>query len=134
VVRRELSAVPLREPATLPLLPAGNGLRPGVDLFDGSALVDVAVTGFLRVVTHPRIFDPPTEMSLALAAVDGLLSAGCLWVASSERHWSILKGRLVSATARGNLVGDAHLAAVSIEHGATLVSADRDFARFPGLS
>ena len=95
---------------------------------------DVAVSGFLRVVSHPRIFDPPTEMTVAATAVDSLLSAGCLWVASSERHWSILKGLLVSAKARGNLVSGAHLAAISIEHGATLVSADRNFARFPGLS
>lgn len=96
-------------------------------------LVDVAVSRFLRVVSHPRIFDPPTEMTRAVSAVDDLLSAGCLWVGSGERHWMVLKQLLVSAKARGNLVSDAHLAAVSIEHGATLVSADRDFARFPGL-
>lgn len=50
-----------------------------------------------------------------------------------ERHWSILSGLMTTAQARGALVTDAHLAALAIEHGATLCSSDRDFTRFPGL-
>lgn len=96
-------------------------------------LLDVAASDFLRVVTHPRVFDPPTPLRQAVGAIDDLLVAGCLWVSSGERQWAILRDLLTTAKARGNLVSDGHLAAVAIEHGATLVSADRDFARFPGL-
>ncbi len=98
------------------------------------ALADVAVAGFLRVVTSPRVYHRPTALETALAFVDGLHEQPtCVRVAAGERHWPILRALLLDADARGNLVPDAHLAAVAIEHGATVATRDRGFARFAGL-
>jgi uncharacterized protein len=54
-------------------------------------------------------------------------------VGAHERHWQILRGLLPGSRSRGSLIMDAHLAALAIEHGATLCTNDRDFLRFPGL-
>jgi toxin-antitoxin system PIN domain toxin len=98
------------------------------------ALADIAVSGFLRIVTNPRIYHRPTALDTALAFVDGLVEQPtCLPVAAGARHWTILRGLLRDADARGNLVPDAHLAAIAIEHGATVATRDRGFARFPGV-
>ena len=97
-------------------------------------LADVAVAGFLRVVTNPRIFHRPTSLETALAFIDGLVEQPtCVPVAAGARHWAILRGVLRDADARGNLVPDAHLAAIAIEQGATVATRDRGFARFRGL-
>lgn len=98
------------------------------------ALADAAVAGFVRIVTNPRIYHRPTALPTALAFVDGLIEQPtCVPVAAGERHWPILRGLLQDADARGNLVPDAHLAAVAIEQGATVATRDRGFARFSGL-
>ena len=95
------------------------------------ALADVVVAGFLRVVTHPRIFNRPTKLDGALAFVDGLVEQPtCVPVSAGPKHWPILRRVLRAADARGNLVPDAHLAAISIELGATVATRDRGFARF----
>lgn len=89
---------------------------------------------FLRLVTNPRVFERPETMASAWGQVAEWLSAEVVWVpAPSERHAEVLGSLLVSAGTRGNLVPDAHLAALAIEHGLTLCSTDGDFARFPGL-
>jgi toxin-antitoxin system PIN domain toxin len=98
------------------------------------ALADVAVAGFLRIVTNPRVYHRPTALATAVDFVDGLVEQPtCLPVAAGERHWPILRGLLRDADARGNIVPDAHLAALAIEHGATVATRDRGFARFRGL-
>jgi uncharacterized protein len=98
------------------------------------ALADVAVSGFLRIVTNVRVYHRPTTLETALAFVDGLVEQPtCVPVAAGSRHWTILRGLLRDGDARGNLVPDAHLAAVAIEHGATVATRDRGFARFGGL-
>lgn len=98
------------------------------------ALADIAVAGFLRVVTNPRIYRRPSSLDSALAFVDGLVEQPtCVPVAAGRRHWQILRALLRDADARANLVPDAHLAAVAIEHGATVATRDRGFARFAGL-
>lgn len=98
------------------------------------ALADVAVSGYLRIVTNPRIYRRPTALKTAVAFVDGLVEQPtCLPVAAGARHWTILRGLLRDADARGNLVPDAHLAAIAMEHGATVATRDRGFARFPDL-
>ncbi len=95
---------------------------------------DAVVTGFLRVVTHPRIPRTPTPLADALAVVDALLAApGASLLRPRADHWPLLKALCREADARGNLVPDAHLAALAISWKAELVSADRGFARFPGL-
>lgn len=94
----------------------------------------VSVWAFLRISTNPRIFERPLLSSEALAAVGSWLDqpvAGIL--EPGERHVEILAGLLADGQASGPLVMDAALAAIAIEHGATLYTTDRDFARFPGL-
>lgn len=103
---------------------------------DGAfALADPVLSGFLRVVTHPRVFAPPTPLRSALEFVEALRAQpNAIVVAPGERHWSIFTRLSREADVRGNLVPDAYLAALAIESGSELVSTDRDFARFAGLS
>ena len=97
-------------------------------------LADVAVAGFLRIVTNPRVYHRPTSIETAVAFIDGLVGQPtCVPIAAGARHWVILRGVLRDADARGNLVPDAHLAAIAIEHGATVATRDRGFARFRGV-
>jgi uncharacterized protein len=90
---------------------------------------------FLRVATHPRVFDPPSTLEEATAAVEALLASPSLRVLSpGARYWPILRETLLEAGSRGNLVFDAQIVAVCREHGAgTLLTEDRDFRRFSGI-
>jgi hypothetical protein len=103
----------------------------------GSALVRFAwltVWAFLRIATNPRAFARPLSASEAEAVVSSWLaqpSAGIL--EPGERHWDILRGLMREGQATGPLVMDAVIAAIAVEHGATLCTTDRDFARFSGL-
>ena len=93
-----------------------------------------SVLAFVRLVSNPRVFAQPLTVSAAWAQADSWLQAATVWVPTpTERHQEIL-GRLLAGVAfRSNVVPDAHLAALAIEHGLTLCSADSDFARFSGL-
>jgi toxin-antitoxin system PIN domain toxin len=95
---------------------------------------DLACSGFLRVVTHARVFTPPTPLESALAFLRDVRDRpNASVIAPGERHWDIFTSICVRAGARGNLVPDAYFAALAIEAGCTWVTADRDFARFVGL-
>ena len=97
-------------------------------------IADIVASGFLRIVTHPRIFQDPTPLDLALEFVDAVRSSpSTIAVGPGDRHWAIFTGLCRDTAARGNTVPDAYLAAMAIEQGATWVTADRGFARFPGL-
>lgn len=90
--------------------------------------------GFLRLTTNPRIMQAPLTADEALDYVDRWLSHPVTTtIDPGPRHTSILRDLLSGAGTAGNLVSDAHLAALAIEHGGELCSADHDFARFPGL-
>ncbi len=91
---------------------------------------------FVRVVTHPRIFDPPTPLETALEALEGLLQSPSLRILNpGSRYPALFDGHLRQADARGNLAFDAQIAAVCHEnHIAKLLTADRDFKRFSNLS
>jgi toxin-antitoxin system PIN domain toxin len=90
---------------------------------------------FLRLVTNPRVFQRPLSMAGAWTQVDAWLGSGPAWVpAPTQRHAEILARLLAAPGVHGNLVPDAHLAALAIEHGLELNSTDGDFARFIGLS
>lgn len=94
----------------------------------------LSLAAFLRLVTNPRVFPDPTPLEEALRFADALRSSpNHVAIEPGPRHWTIFRELSVAADARGNLVPDAYLAAVAIEHGALMCSADRDFARFPGL-
>ena len=94
----------------------------------------VVVSGFLRLATNTRIFPHPMLFEEALERVDGWLKhPNIRLVQETERHWSILRALLQEAGCAGNLTTDAHLAALAISYGGTLVSCDHDFSRFKGL-
>lgn len=89
---------------------------------------------FLRISTHPRAFERPLDLESGWAVVDGWLSRTNVRIpVPTERHREILRDVLLGARATGNHTSDAHLAALAIEWGLELCSADRDFARYPGL-
>ncbi|MBN1960385.1 MAG: type II toxin-antitoxin system VapC family toxin [Deltaproteobacteria bacterium] len=92
------------------------------------------LSSFLRIVTHPRIFDPPSSIDTALTfAHEVLLQPNCVRITPGERHFSIFTSLLKKCGARGNLVPDAYLAALAIESGCEFITTDSDYARFTGL-
>jgi toxin-antitoxin system PIN domain toxin len=115
--------------------------RAARDWFDralgGSEAVGLAWTvilAFLRLGTNPTVFPHPLDAADAIRVVRGWLrSPVVLTLEPGDRHLAILDGLLGEAGSAGNLVTDAHLAALAIEHDATLVSYDADFSRFEGL-
>lgn len=98
-------------------------------------LSDVVLSGFLRVVTHPKVFKNPTPLPEALSFVRAIREPeNRIPVDPGPRHWTIFRELCTKVAARGNLVPDAYLAALAIESGAEWITTDRDFTRFPGLS
>lgn len=98
------------------------------------ALPWVVLLAFVRITTNPKIMFPARSADEALAYVAGWLDLGVVVVPTpTARHVPILNDLLDATGVGGNLVTDAHLATLAIEHGATLCSCDGDFARFPGL-
>lgn len=98
------------------------------------ALTELAVAAFLRVVTHPGVFDPPTTSSDALDMIDGLLARpNVAWLTVSPAQLDVLEDLLDDPGAAGRMLPDSWIAAAAIANGATLVTLDRDFARFAGL-
>lgn len=95
---------------------------------------NIVMSGFLRIVTHPRIFDPPASTREALEFVAAIRSfPNAVEVRPGPRHWTIFVDLCETSNARGNLVPDAYLAALAIESGSEWVTSDRGFARFQGL-
>ena len=93
-----------------------------------------ALVSFARISTSPTIFTTPLTAVEALAIIDEWLAQPVATVVHpTERHAAVLRELLEPLGAGGNLVNDAHLAALAIEHGAELCSRDNDFARFAGL-
>ena len=95
---------------------------------------ELALSGFLRIVTHPRVFDPPTPLETALAFAEAIRnSANAVVLAPGPRHWEIFSRLSTASGVKGNLVPDAYFAALAIETGSELITSDRGFARFAGL-
>lgn len=107
------------------------------DTLNGNRRVGIpcqTIGAFLRISTHPRVTMNPLSVRDAWAYVDSWLGADPVWVPPcSERTADVLADLVTSTPATGNLVTDAQLAALAIEHGLVVCSADTDFARFPGL-
>lgn len=98
------------------------------------ALPWASLIAFVRIVTNPRVFERPEPVADAWRQAEAWLDADAVWVPEpGERHRALLAGLLAIGGMRANLVPDAHLAAIAIEHGLLLCSTDGDFARFPGL-
>lgn len=97
-------------------------------------LTPIVLSGFLRVVTHPKIFKTPTPFVDALEFVEALRAQPqAELVQPGPRHWDIFTMLAGETSARGNLIPDAYLAAIAIESGSEWISTDGDFARFQGL-
>jgi toxin-antitoxin system PIN domain toxin len=108
-----------------------EGLRRAPEPF---GLSDLVLSGALRILTHPRVFVPPSPPDIAWAFVTALRSTpNAVIVAPGPRHWELFTGLLEKSGAIGNLVSDAWHAALAIEHGCEWITDDTDFSRFPGL-
>ena len=95
---------------------------------------DLVLSGCLRVLTHPRVFDPPSPLDKAVRFVAQVRGhANAVKLIPGPRHWDLFCELCRKADARGNLVPDAYLAALAIESGSEWITTDKGFARFPGL-
>lgn len=97
-------------------------------------MADLVLSSFVRIITNPKVFRPPTPLDQALEAANALRDQpNCVPVSAGPRHWEIFVKLCRDAGAKGDLVTDAYLAALAIESGAEWITTDRDFSRFPGL-
>lgn len=95
---------------------------------------DFVLAGFLRVATHPSIFQRPTPLKTALNFISEIRDrSNCVPISPGPRHWEIFVRLCQTVNARGNLIPDVYFAALAIESGTEWVTTDRDYARFPGL-
>jgi len=109
-------------------------LRSRVSAQEAFGLSELVLSGTLRVLTHPRVLDPPTPLDRALEFVEALRAQpNAVLIQPASRHWEIFRRLCRLAGAKGSLVADAYHAALAIEHGCEWITTDRDFARFPGL-
>ena len=98
------------------------------------ALCWPVLTAFLRISTNPRILRRPLTLREASARVQSWLDQPCVrMVEPTDNHWEIFQRLLQEGRATANLVSDAHLAALAVEHNCTLCSTDADFARFKSV-
>ncbi len=90
---------------------------------------------FLRVVTHPRVYHPPSPPEIALADLKQILAAPSLQLLSeAPKHQDLMLALIRESGVKGNLIHDAHIAALCLENGVReLITGDRDFSRFPAL-
>lgn len=94
----------------------------------------MVMLAFVRLSTRPQLFANPLAPAEAFAVVEGWLAQPCALVLQpTERHLAVLRGLVEPLGTAGNITTDAHLAALAIEHGGEVCSADTDFARFRGL-
>jgi uncharacterized protein len=107
------------------------------EVLSGAETVGLAwnvLLGFIRLSTRSVVVEDPYEVTEAIGLVESWIAQPCATIVDpTERHASVLRELLAPLGAGGNLASDAHLAALAIEHGATLYSSDNDFSRFPGL-
>jgi uncharacterized protein len=89
---------------------------------------------FLAIVTHPKIFDPPTPLDDAVAAIESWRASNLVVLGETEEHWMTLRDLLVRGKAIGPQVHDARIAALCVQHAIDeLWSADRDFSKYPAI-
>lgn len=107
------------------------------DQLSGSSVICLCwevLSAFVRIGTNPRIFENPLALAQAITRVQSWLDQPCTRIVRpTEGHWNMFQRLLTEGQALANLVTDAHLAALAIEHGCVLVSTDSDFSRFPKL-
>ncbi|HMK66534.1 MAG TPA: type II toxin-antitoxin system VapC family toxin [Thermodesulfobacteriota bacterium] len=92
------------------------------------------IKAFIRIGTNSRIFERPLSLEQSIFRVQSWLDQPCTRIINpTARHWTVFQKMLSEGQAAGNLVTDAHLAALASEHGCELISTDTDFSRFPGI-
>ena len=122
--------------ADLPQHQAVKGwLEQSLDGASTVGLPSASLVGYLRLVTNHRVFVQPTSPDDALAFCDAVLAApAARRVSPGPGHWARFRGLVSELALRANDLPDAHLAALALEHDATLATSDRGFARFAGLA
>jgi toxin-antitoxin system PIN domain toxin len=109
-------------------------LRGALDGEEAVAFTWLVLLAFLRLATAPKVFPRPLATAEAVATLEAWLAQPvAVRLEPSGRHLALVGGLLAEAGTAGNLVNDAHLAALAVEHDAEVVSFDSDFARFPGV-
>jgi toxin-antitoxin system PIN domain toxin len=99
-----------------------------------TGLAWIVVLAFLRITTHPKIMRKPMAVEIALEYVSSWLRQPFVsFIRPGKRHWPVFRNLVNATGTAGNLTSDAHLAALAIEYGCDLYSADYDFQRFPGI-
>lgn len=111
-----------------------NWLEQVINGDEAYGVSDLVLSGFVRVVTHPKVFKRPSAIAHALTFAEQVREQpNSVCVEPGPRHWQIFRRLCVDANVKGNLVPDAYLAALAIESGCEWISTDRDFSRFKGL-
>jgi len=101
----------------------------------GVAVSELVLSGFLRVVTHPKVFREPSPLAVAMNFVEDLRTReGVRILSPGQAHWLIFTDLCIKADARGNNIPDAYHAALAMETGCEWITLDRGFGRYPGLS
>ena len=116
------------------MLAVATGCWPLSPVEEAFGVCPPVLIGLVRILTHPRVFDPPDTHDQAFAFVYSVVGhPNALLLNPGRDHLALFEDLCGRAGAYGDLVTDAYLAALAIETGAIVVSADRDFARFPGV-
>ena len=96
---------------------------------------ELVLSALIRIATHPRVFRHPSSLAEAFAFAEALrMRPNAVPVAPGPRHWTIFHDLCARVQARGNLIPEAYFAAMAIESGCEWITADRGYARFPGLT
>jgi len=116
--------------------PAAELVRTLAESFHEWAIAWPSVHEFFAIVTHPRIYRPPTPIPRALAQIEAWLgSPSLVLLGETSKHWQNLRSLIVEAKIEGAKVHDARIAALCMQHGVReLLSSDRDFSRFPQIA
>lgn len=110
-------------------------LEEKLDGEESCAVSELVLSGFLRICTHPKVFNPPSPLEHALAFADALRGHPNVTVLEpGPRHWDIFIRICRQSDVKGNLVSDAYHAALAVEYGCKWITTDRDFSRFEGLN
>jgi len=95
---------------------------------------DLVSSGFLRIVTHPRVFNPPSPIEKAFAFINEIRErSNSVMIVPGPRDWEIFSSLCKNTNVKGNLIPDAYLAALAIESECIWITTDKDYSRFPGL-